>query len=118
MSRRTERIAEQLRSELARVLREESTDPRLSCVTLTRIDLAPDLSNASVFWSVLDVNGETDLDEVAEGLERASGFFRRQLARGLQLRKTPALLFRHDPSLALGSETLSLLKAIDHGEKT
>ncbi len=41
MSRRTERIAEQLRSEIARVLREESNDPRTRLVTLTRVDVAP-----------------------------------------------------------------------------
>ena len=49
MSRRTERIAEQLRAEIARILREEATDPRTRLVTLTRVDVAPDLSNALVF---------------------------------------------------------------------
>ena len=51
MSRRTERIADQLRSEIARVLREEATDPRTRLVTLTRVDVSPDLGNALVFWT-------------------------------------------------------------------
>ena len=54
MTRRTERIGEQIRGELARLLREEVTDPRVGLVTLTRIDVAPDLSHAKVFWSALD----------------------------------------------------------------
>ncbi len=55
MSRRTERIAAQLREEIARVLLEEVTDPRTRLVTLTRVDVAPDLSNALISWSALEV---------------------------------------------------------------
>ncbi len=117
MSLRTERIAEQLRGELARVLRPEVTDPRIRLVSLTRVDVAPDLSNAIVFWSALDVDGRTNRDDIAEGLEHAAGFLRSQLARSLSLRRTPELFFRHDPSIELGSETLSLLRVLDHDEK-
>ena len=60
MSRRTERVAELLRNEIAQVLRRDAQDPRLSLVTLTRIDLAPDFSNAAVFWSTLETNVEVD----------------------------------------------------------
>ena len=51
MSRRTERVGEEIRAELARLLREEVADPRIGLVTLTRVDLAPDFGNARVFWS-------------------------------------------------------------------
>ena len=53
MSRRTERIAEQIQSEVAKLLRAETTDPRIGLVTITRVDVAPDLSHALVFWSAL-----------------------------------------------------------------
>jgi ribosome-binding factor A len=112
MSRRTERIAEQIRSELARVLREEATDPRLSLVTITEVDVAPDLGNAVVFWSALDVEGKVDLDQVQAGLESAASFCRRRLARELPLRRMPELRFRHDPSLEQGTRTLALLREI------
>jgi len=110
MSRRTEKISQLLKGEVARVLREEATDPRLELVTVTRIDVAPDLSNALVYWSVMGDTSEERLDAVTRGLDSAAGFLRGRIARTLPLKKTPELRFRHDPSLALGSETLSLLR--------
>lgn len=118
MSRRTERIAEQLRSEIARILREEATDPRLRLVTLTRVDVAPDLSNALIFWSALEVADADSAKRTERGLRSAAPFLRRQLAQVLPLRRVPSLRFRYDPSLALGAETLSLLRSIADDEKT
>ena len=115
MTRRTERIAEQLRGEIARVLREEASDPRVELVTLTRVDVAPDLSNAVVFWSAMVVKGGATPEEIQDGLDSAAGFVRKHLARELPLRRMPELRFRHDPSLALGSETLNLLRTLDAG---
>ncbi len=117
MSLRTERIAEQLRAELARVLCQDATDPRLRMVTLTRVDVAPDLSHALVFWSHLDLREGSDLVAVAAGLESASSFLRRRLAQVLPLRRMPALRFRHDPSLELGVQTLTLLRDLEGREK-
>jgi ribosome-binding factor A len=111
LTRRTERVAEQLREELARVLREEVTDPRIRLVTLTRVDVAPDLSSAFVYWSTLAA-GEQVVEEIAAGLESASAYARGRLARVLPLRRTPALRFRHDPSLELGSRTLEALRGL------
>jgi ribosome-binding factor A len=118
MSRRTERIAEQLRSEIARVLREESNDPRTRLVTLTRVDVAPDLSNALVFWSALDIRGEDSADGTQHALDSAASFVRRHLAQSLPLRRVPALRFRYDPSLALGDQTLSLLRSLADQDDT
>ncbi len=116
MSRRTERIAEQLRSEISRILREEATDPRLRLVTLTRVDVAPDLTQALVFWSAMDVQDVDSSEERANGLESAASFIRHRLARVLPLRRVPALDFRYDASIALGSETLSLLRSLSDDE--
>lgn len=118
MSLRTERIGEQLRAEIARILAHDATDPRIGLVTLTRVDVAPDLSHALVFWSALDIKGDHPPDEVADGLESAAGFIRRELARRLSLRRIPALRFRRDPSLELGGRTLSLLReVVPEGER-
>jgi len=117
MSRRMERIAQQLKSEIARVLREETTDPRIGMVTLTRVDCAPDLSNALVFWSSIEADGEEALGQIEEGLASASSFVRRRIAQVLPLRRTPRLEFRYDPSLEQGARTLSLIREISDGEK-
>jgi ribosome-binding factor A len=116
MSRRTERVAEQIQSELARVLRREATDPRIGLVTITRVDVSPDLSHALVFWSALEGDDPEARDRTEQGLESAAPFLRRQLAHVLPLRRMPELRFRFDPSLALGSRTLGVLREIADDE--
>ena len=117
MSRRTERIAEQLRAEIARILREDATDPRTRLVTLTRVDVSPDLSNALVFWSALDIGDADSAEATQQALESAASFVRRHLAHVLSLRRVPALQFRYDPSLVLGDQTLSLLRSLADDEE-
>ena len=120
MTRRTERVGEQIRELLARLLREEVTDPRIGFVTLTRVDVAPDFSNARVYWSAVSkrpvsADDSTPKADTAAGLASAAGFLRRGLARELSLRRTPELHFVHDPSLAEGAHTLSLLSELRDG---
>ena len=121
MTRRTERVGEQIRDVLARLLREEVTDPRIGLVTLTRVDVAPDFSNARVYWSALGPRPSKADEGVAPepatvaGLASAAGFLRRGLARELSLRRTPELHFVHDPSLAEGAHTLALLRELRDG---
>lgn len=111
-SRRLERVGEQLRGEIARVLREEVGDPRVGLVTILRVDVSPDLRNALVFWSRIERPGAAALAEVAHGLESAAPFVRRRLARELPLKRMPELRFRHDPGIELGDRTLSLLREL------
>ena len=117
MSRRTERIGEQIRAELARLLHEETTDPRIGLVTLTQVDVSPDLSNARVYWSSVKSENSDDLSNSEVGLESAAGFLRHRLAQVLHLKKVPELRFRFDSSLAQGDETLSLLREIENGPR-
>lgn len=112
MTRRTERVSEELRGELARLLHEEATDPRLRFVTLTKVDVSPDFARADVFWSTVDDRHVAKPEQVGEALERAAGFLRHRLAAELPLRRMPALHFRHDPSLAAGDRALAILKEL------
>ena len=107
-----ERVAELLRAEIARVLREEVTDPRVALVTVLRVDPSPDLRNALVFWSRLEAEGAPPRQAVAEGLASAAPFVRRQLARSVRLKRMPALEFRFDASLEEGDRTLTLLREL------
>jgi ribosome-binding factor A len=115
LSRRTERIAAEIRNEVARLLREEATDPRIGLVTITRVDVAPDLSNAVLHYSVMDAEADdaATVKSVDDGLHSAAAFLRRRAARNLHLKRMPELRFRYDPSLSLGSRTLSVLREID-----
>ena len=116
MSRRTERVEEQLRAELARLLRAEVADPRIDLVTITRVDVSPDLRNARVYWSRLGTEAEAESEAAADacgdGLASAAAFLRRRLAQLLPLKRVPALDFHYDPSVALGSRTLELLREL------
>jgi len=120
VSRRTERVSEEVRAELARLLREEVSDPRVGLVTLTRVEVSPDLGSARVLWSSVSAGGADEAEEArrtAQGLESAAPFLRRRLAEALPLRRVPELHFRHDPSLAKGSETLRLLQELRDAEE-
>jgi ribosome-binding factor A len=112
MSRRLERVADQLRAEIARALREDVSDRRVELVTVLRVDVSPDLRNATVFWSRIERPDGAPLETVAEGLASAAPFVRRRLAQALPLKRMPALEFRHDPGLELGDRTLALLREI------
>ena len=115
MSRRTDRIAEQLRSELANSLRRDVSDPRVQLVTVTKVDVSPDLAQAIVFWSAL--GDDADLEDIQAGLDAAAGFVRSKLAKKMTQKRMPRLDFRHDATLAEGDATLALLKEIADGEK-
>jgi ribosome-binding factor A len=116
MSRRMERISEQLKSEIARVLREDVTDPRVRMVTITHVDCSPDLANALVFWSSIEAEDGDSIERIDDGLASAAPFVRRQVAQVLPLRRTPRFEFRYDPSLEHGAHMASLLKQLAEGE--
>ena len=112
MSRRLERVGEELRAELARLLRAEVADPRVGLVTILRVDPSPDLRNALVFWSRIEREGGPSVAAIAEGLASAAPFLRRRLAHELPLKRMPALEFRYDAALEDGDRTLALLREI------
>lgn len=112
MSRRLERVSEELRSEIARLLRAEVADPRVALVTILRVDPSPDLRNALVFWSRIERDRGPTVEAVADGLASAAGFLRRRLAQELPLKRMPALEFRYDAALEDGDRTLALLREI------
>ncbi len=107
---RIDRINEEMRAELARLL-PSLKDPRLSggLVSITRVDAAADLSKATVYFSVLG----GDKKETARGFRSASGFIRRELAHRLQLRNTPELFFKYDESIERGTHLLELMRSIE-----
>ena len=102
---RTDRIAEQIQRELAELVRLEVKDPRVRMVTVTGVEVARDYSHAKVFYTTLDGAN----DAVQQGLERASGFLRSQLAHVMKLRITPQLHFVYDPSIERGAHLSQLI---------
>lgn len=105
---RTERIAEQIQRELADLIRLEVKDPRVGFVTLTGVEVTRDYSHAKVFFTTL--GGEPEHSTTGEGLNRAAGFLRSQLAHRLNTRVVPQLHFVFDESVERGIRVTQLIE--------
>lgn len=110
-TRRQRRVAETLQKELGSLLQHSVADPHLVFVSVTWVDVSPDLKNARVYVSHLGDTPDDDA-EVVQALERASGFLRRELAGRLQLRVVPHLAFKIDAVLERARHIDALLDQI------
>jgi ribosome-binding factor A len=95
---RPERVADQLRSELALLLSREVHDPGVGFVTLTRVHVSPDLQQARVLYTAL--GDEKSRATTAKALARVAPFLRRQIGARLRLKRAPELKFVYDESVA------------------
>lgn len=108
MSRRTEKIASLIQSELAELLLKGLKDPRIGFVTVTGVDVTPDLKFAKVYYSKM--GDEEKRGETQRALEHAAGFLQRKIADALKLRFTPKLSFYYDESLDEGMRIEKILE--------
>ena len=92
---RPQRVAEQIRELLSGLLRRDLRDTRLANVSVTEVEITPDLRLATVHFSVFP-GDEPERMAAEQALERARGLLRRAIATELRLRSVPDLRFRHD----------------------
>ena len=104
---RSDRVAEQVRRDLADLIRSELKDPRVGMISLTAVELTPDYAHAKIYFSTLDGD---HLEEIERGLKRAAGFLRRELGRRIHIHTLPELHFVYDRSIEHG---ISLSRLID-----
>ena len=97
-TRRQRKVADLLHEEISRLIQFETQDPRLGFVTITGVDVSPDLRQARVYFTILD-NDEAGIKETLDGLNSAAPYFRHQMAQSLSLRHMPELTFEYDTSL-------------------
>ena len=88
---RQERLADQIRIEVAEMIEGELKDPRIGLGTVTRVELSPDLRHGRVLVSVM--GNEKEQKETLAGLTSALGYVRHELGRRLRLRRVPELTF-------------------------
>lgn len=107
---RRDRINDEMRREMMDILRKVK-DPRVqdAFVSVTAVDCTADLKYAKIYYSAL----RGDEKELAKGLKAATGFIRRELAAGLNLRITPELTFVRDSSITYGAHISSILNTLD-----
>jgi ribosome-binding factor A len=115
MSRiRVHRVGEQIKKELSLLLQNEFKDPRLGFITVTGVEATNDLSQATVYLSVL--GSDEQKAESLEALARGKGFLRSELGRRIRLRHVPELIFKFDTSVDYGSRIEQLLRQLNDGE--
>lgn len=99
-------MAEQVRRELSELVRDEIKDPRVNWVSFTAVKVSRDLSSAVIYFTVLN---EDERDQAEEGLNKASGFIRRELSKRIRSRIVPSLKFIYDVSIERGTSMESLI---------
>lgn len=114
-ARRRRQVASILRRELSDIIQREMKDPRLGFVSVTRVEVSPDVGHARVFISIF--GSEEDRKSGIEALQHASGFIRHQLAPKIALRTIPRLSFVLDHSLEHAENISRLLDDLDIPEE-
>lgn len=126
MSARTQRVADQIRREIAVLIQMELNDPRIGMVSVTAVKVSRDLSYAKIYVTVLNslsdsgaVNSSTlsapgqldklEIEENLKALNKASGYLRSLLAKRLTLRSVPKLRFHYDGSVERGRHLSELI---------
>ena len=114
---RKDRVAEQIRRELAELIRGELKDPRVGMISITDVEVTADYAHAKVFFSTLA--GSEQVAGVLAGLDKASSFLRRELGRRITIHTTPQLHFVFDQSLERGADLSKLIqKAVAISDST
>ena len=102
------RINEELKKEISQVINYELKNPDVTgMISVTKVKITPDLKYAKVYVSVLN---SKNLKKTLEGLKDSSGFIRSRVAKTVNLRITPELVFEYDDSIEYGERIDSILK--------
>ena len=108
---RLNRINEELKKELSQVLNYELKNPNVTgMISVTKVKITPDFKYAKVYVSILN---SKNIRNTMEGLRESSGFIRSRLAKTVNLRITPELVFEIDDSIEYGAKIDSILKELN-----
>ena len=111
-SQRPTRVGEQIREDLTELITREVHDPGIGFITITRVDVTPDLQQARVYYTTL--GDDKARRDTRRALERATPFLRRQLGRRLRLRRIPELQFFYDESIERHDRIERILQDLQH----
>jgi phosphoesterase RecJ-like protein len=111
---RLQRLSEQIQEEISTLLLRGLKDPRIGFVTITGVDVSPDLSRAWVYFCT--PGNEEQREQSRSGLQSAAGFIRKTLGKRLHIKQIPAFEFRYDTSLDRGDKIERLLSEVREKE--
>ena len=113
---RIDRISEQVRREVDRIIRERLSDPRIhGTFSVTRAEVTRDLRYAKIYVSILE---ETDRAPMMAALKKAAGFVRHELGQSMIIRYAPEILFEKDHNIEYGIHIASVLRQVRPEEET
>jgi ribosome-binding factor A len=107
---RAQRVGELLHKEISALLLKGLKDPRIGFVTITAVDVTPDLHLAKIFYTVY--GQQSAQSETAKGLKSAVPYLRRELGRRLRMRYVPDLIFQTDASLEYGNRIDGIIRQL------
>ena len=115
---RTERVADYLRQELARLLQTGMRDPRIGMVSVNEVEVSRDLAHAKVFVTFMERESEQEAKDLLVVLNGAAGFLRSEVSRDARMRTVPRLHFVYDASVTRGRRLSDLIdKAVAEDER-
>lgn len=112
---RNRRVADLVQRELAVCIQREMSDTALKFITISDVDVSPDLVNAKVY--VTSLEDDLDREEVAAELNNLAGHYRHLLAKKLSLRTVPRLTFVFDHSIERGRRLSDLIDSVSRHDK-
>ena len=112
---RPERVAHMVQQLLGELFARGMRDPRIGLVTITGVKMSPDLREARVYWTV---HGDPEQRKhTARGLDKAKGFFRREIGMELKLRVVPDLHFTYDEAIDRGERIEQLIRKVHEEDR-
>jgi ribosome-binding factor A len=108
--KRSKRVGDLLRREIADIVMNKMKDPRLGFVTITSVEVTDDLKTARVYVSVLE---KTETENVLTALNSAQGFIKRELGKRIRLKILPKVEFFNDKTIEYGSKIDELLRKLE-----
>lgn len=109
---RAQRVAQEIKKEIAVILQREVKDPRIGMVTVSDVTLSRDLEHAKIFVTFLFDQDEQAVAKGMKGLQDASGYIRTLLGKAMRLRIVPELRFEYDNSLVEGMRMSNLVTQV------
>jgi ribosome-binding factor A len=111
--KRCDRVADLIQREIADLILRRVKDPRVANLTVTGVQVTPDLQHARVFFCIMGGSpDESTRKDASLGLEKAKGFIRQELGKRLRLRYVPQFDFEYDTSFDYGDKIERLLKEL------
>jgi ribosome-binding factor A len=109
--KRKDRVGDQIHQTLSQTILLKVSDPRVQRVTVTSVEMTPDLRNCKIYFTLLDPK-EQFVHESLGALRKAEGFFKKIIGDALSLRYVPSLRFYYDTTFERGVRVLSLINEV------